>query len=127
MAGSGMCTAGRILHHMRNNLWRPETSVVIAGYQGEGTLGRMLVEGAKEVRIFGEKIAVKARVHTLGGFSAHAGQTDLVKWFSAVAAARPQFVLTHAETGPRKALAEKLKVEFGAEARLPMLGDTVQA
>ena len=62
MAGAGMCNAGRILHHLRNNLWRPETSVIIAGFQGEGSLGRMLVEGAKEVRIFGEKIAVKARI-----------------------------------------------------------------
>ena len=81
MAGSGMCTAGRILHHLRHGLWQPETSVVIVGYQGEGSLGRQLVDGAKEVKIFGETIAVKAQIHTLNGFSAHAGQTELLKWF----------------------------------------------
>jgi len=82
IAGSGMCNAGRILHHFRHNLWRPETSVVIVGYQGDGTLGRRLVEGAKTVSIFGEKIAVKARIHMLGGLSAHAGQTDLLRWLT---------------------------------------------
>ena len=125
MAGAGMCNAGRILHHLRNNLWRPETSVIIAGFQGEGSLGRMLVEGAKEVRIFGEKIAVKARIHTLGGFSAHAGQTDLLKWFSVMSASRPQVVLTHGETKPRQALAGKLREQFKTAARLPEFGETV--
>jgi metallo-beta-lactamase family protein len=77
MAGAGMCTAGRILHHLRHNLWSPQTHVLIVGYQARGSLGRMLVDGAKKVTIFGETIAVKAQIHTLGGFSAHAGQTDL--------------------------------------------------
>ena len=84
LAGAGMCSAGRILHHLKQNLWKPSTSVIIVGYQGRGTLGRLLVEGAEEVSIFGEKIVVKAGVHTLGGFSAHAGQTDLLTWFSSV-------------------------------------------
>jgi len=125
MAGAGMCNAGRILHHLRNNLWRPETSVIIAGFQSEGSLGRMLVEGAKEVRIFGETIAVKAKVHTLGGFSAHAGQTDLLKWFSVMSASRPQVVLTHGETKARTALAEKLRADFKTVAKLPRFGETV--
>lgn len=125
MAGAGMCNAGRILHHLRNNLWRPETSVIIAGFQSEGSLGRMLVEGAKEVRIFGEKIAIKARVHTLGGFSAHAGQTDLLKWFSALSGPRPRVVLTHGESKARVALAEKLRTGFATTAQLPALGDSV--
>ena len=120
-----MCTAGRILHHLRNNLWRPETSVIIAGFQSEDSLGRMLVEGAREVRIFGEKIAVKARIHTLGGFSAHAGQTDLLKWFSALAGSRPRVVLTHGEDKAREALAAKLKADFDLPADLPQLGQTV--
>ncbi|HAV61179.1 MAG TPA: MBL fold hydrolase, partial [Verrucomicrobiales bacterium] len=80
IAGSGMCHAGRILHHLRNHLWQPETTVIIVGYQAHGTLGRRLVEGEKVVKIFGEEVAVKASVHSLGGFSAHAGQTDLLKW-----------------------------------------------
>jgi metallo-beta-lactamase family protein len=125
LAGAGMCNAGRILHHLRNHLWRPETSVIIAGFQSEGSLGRMLVEGAEEVRIFGETIAVKARVHTLGGFSAHAGQTDLLKWFSALAGARPKVVLTHGEAKARTALAGRLLEQFHTTALLPVLGETV--
>ena len=125
MAGAGMCTAGRVLHHLRNHLWRPDTAVVIAGFQSEGSLGRMLVEGAKEVRIFGERIAVKGRVHTLSGFSAHAGQTDLLKWYSALANSRPQVVLTHGEGVARETLAHKLRADFRVNSTLPGLGDTV--
>ena len=105
MAGAGMCNAGRILHHLKANLWKPETHVVIVGYQGDGSLGRQLVDGKKLVSIFGEKIAVKAQVNTLGGFSAHAGQTELLGWFSAIAPARPRVVLTHGENEPREMLA----------------------
>ena len=126
MAGSGMCTAGRILHHLRHNLWNPESHVIIAGYQGSGTLGRMLVDGAKEVSIFGEKIAVKAQIHTLGGFSAHAGQTDLAAWFAPLAAARPRVVLTHGEDGPRAALAKRITETHGLTPRLPALGESVE-
>src|SRR5512137_2812104 len=85
MAGAGMCNAGRIVHHLKQNLWKPDTHVLIVGYQSRESLGRRLVEGQKLVSIHGEKVAVKAQVHTLGGFSAHAGQTDLLKWFSVVA------------------------------------------
>ena len=78
MPGAGMCNAGRILHHLKQNLWKPDTHVMIVGYQSHESLGRRLVEGQKLVSIHGEKVAVKAQVHTLGGFSAHAGQTDLL-------------------------------------------------
>src|SRR5499425_1505559 len=90
MAGAGMCNAGRIVHHLKANLWKPSTHVLIVGYQGHGSLGRKLVDGEKVVSIFGEKVAVKAKVHTLGGFSAHAGQTDLLHWFSFIAGSRPR-------------------------------------
>jgi metallo-beta-lactamase family protein len=83
MAGSGMCNGGRILHHLKQNLWREGTSVLIVGYQSEGSLGRRLVDREPVVSIFGEKIAVKASIHTLNGFSAHAGQTELLKWVGA--------------------------------------------
>ena len=125
LAGAGMCNAGRILHHLRHNLWKPETSVVIVGYQGEGTLGRRLIEGAKEVSIFGEKIAVKASIHSLGGLSAHAGQTDLLHWFNAIAPSRPKLVLSHGEDKGRKPLAEIIRQKYGITAILPEFGEKV--
>jgi metallo-beta-lactamase family protein len=119
MAGAGMCTGGRILHHFKQNLWRPESHVVIVGYQARESLGRRLIEGVKKVRLFGEEIAVRASVHTLGGFSAHAGQTDLLSWFEPLAAARPMVVIAHGENKPRQKLASILKAEHGIKSILP--------
>ncbi|HUJ42737.1 MAG TPA: MBL fold metallo-hydrolase [Opitutaceae bacterium] len=127
MAGAGMCNAGRILHHLRHNLWDPAAHVIIAGYQGNGTLGRLLVDGAKQVTIFGEPIAVRAQIHTLGGFSAHAGQTDLAAWFAPLAASRPRILLTHGEDGPRTALAQRIAGSHGLSPLLPALGEVVEA
>jgi metallo-beta-lactamase family protein len=126
MAGAGMCNAGRILHHLKNNLWKPEAHVLIVGYQADGTLGRMLVEGAKSVKIFGEKIAVRAQVHTLGGFSAHAGQSDLLAWFETIAPAKPRVVLTHGEDAPRRSLAKLIQTQHGLRATLPAIGETIE-
>jgi metallo-beta-lactamase family protein len=126
MAGAGMCNAGRILHHLRQNLWKPDTHVLIVGYQGHGSLGRRLVEGEEVVSIHGEKIAVKAQVHTLGGFSAHAGQTDLLAWFSAIAPSKPRVILTHGEDGPREALARKIQQRFKLNAIRPAMGDPIE-
>ena len=126
MAGAGMCNAGRILHHLKANLWKPETHVLIVGYQSRESLGRRLVDGEKLVSIHGEKIAVKAQVHTLGGFSAHAGQTDLLAWFSAIAPARPRVVLTHGEDGPREALAKKIQQRFRLPSHLPRMGEVIE-
>ncbi|MCX6281663.1 MAG: MBL fold metallo-hydrolase [Bacteroidetes bacterium] len=125
LAGAGMCNAGRILHHLKYNLWKPETHVIIVGYQGSGTLGRMLVEGAEKVRIFGDEISVKAKIHTLGGFSAHAGQKDLLDWFSHLAPVRPKLVLIHGENGPRTALGAKIKELYGTEAAYPALNQDI--
>ena len=74
-----MCTAGRILYHLQNNLYKSESSVVFVGFQAEGTLGRRIIDGAKQVKIYGEDIAVNAQIHTLGGFSAHADKNGLTK------------------------------------------------
>jgi len=80
MAGSGMCTGGRVRHHLRHNLWRREASIIFVGYAGRGTLARRIIDGAKEVRLFGEEIPVHATIHTIGGFSAHADQNELLAW-----------------------------------------------
>jgi metallo-beta-lactamase family protein len=125
MAGAGMCNAGRILHHLKQNLWKPDTHVMIVGYQSHESLGRRLVEGQKLVSIHGEKVAVKAQVHTLGGFSAHAGQTDLLTWFSAIAPSKPRVVLTHGEDGPRESLAKLIWQKYGLRATMPQMKETV--
>jgi len=127
MAGAGMCNGGRVLHHLKQNLWKPETQVLIVGYQGRGSLGRQLVEGVKEVRIHGERVAVKARVHTLSGFSAHAGQTDLLAWFGVIAPSKPRVVLTHGEDGPRQELARQIQRRYKLKCEMPKMGDVIEA
>jgi metallo-beta-lactamase family protein len=125
MAGAGMCNAGRILHHLKQNLWKPDTHVLIVGYQSRESLGRRLVEGEKLVSIHGEKVAVEAQVHTLGGFSAHAGQTDLLTWFSAIALSKPRVILTHGEDGPREELAKKIQQRFKLKSTLPQMNEVI--
>jgi metallo-beta-lactamase family protein len=126
LAGSGMCTAGRILHHLKQNLWRDGASVIFVGFQGQGTLGRQLVDGARYVKLFGERVAVRARIHTLGGFSAHAGQAELLDWFGQMAPSRPRVIVTHGEEAARNALAAKLRERFGLASEIPSVGDELQ-
>ena len=126
MAGAGMCNGGRILHHLKANLWKPNTHVLIVGYQAPGSLGRRLVDGAKEVKIFGETIAVKAAIHTLGGFSAHAGQSDLMRWFDVMAPSKPRVVLTHGEDDQRAALAKLIQQRHRLTSKLPKMGEVIE-
>jgi len=126
LAGAGMCNGGRILHHLRHGLLRDNTHVLIVGYQARGSVGRRLVDGAKSVSIFGEKISVRAKVNTLGGFSAHADQSDLLKWFTPLAASRPQIILTHGEDVPRKKLSAAIQERFGLRSQLPSQGNIVE-
>lgn len=125
LAGAGMCTGGRILHHLKHGLWREDTSVLFVGFQAAGSLGRRLVDGAETVRILGEEIRVRAARHTLNGFSAHAGQGELLEWLAPLAEGRPQIVLTHGEEEARLRLAKKIKKQFGLAAILPALGDRI--
>ncbi|GGA78143.1 MBL fold metallo-hydrolase [Arenimonas soli] len=121
IAGSGMCNGGRVRHHLRQNLGRKQSHVMFVGYQARGTLGRRLVDGAETVRIFGEDIRVNAVRHTVGGLSAHAGQSGLMDWYGAIEG-RPPVVLVHGEDDAREALAKALDKKLGAEASLSRVG-----
>ncbi|MEK9722194.1 MAG: MBL fold metallo-hydrolase [Rhodospirillaceae bacterium] len=122
VAGSGMCEGGRIRHHLKHNLWRKSCHVMIVGFQAGGTLGRRLVDGASRVSLWGEAVKVGAKVHTIGGLSAHADQNDLVNWVGA-ATGNPRTVIVHGEPDSQAALAAALEARglFGAEAA--SLGD----
>jgi len=123
IAGSGMCTGGRIVHHLKHNLARPECDVVFSGFQAQGTLGRAIVERREYVRIHGSPVKVAARVHTLGGFSAHGDQHDLLRWYGAIPG-RPPVWLVHGERSAAEALRDVLRRE-GARAEVAAPGVTL--
>ncbi len=118
IAGSGMCTAGRIKHHLKHNLWRKGASIVIVGFQAKGTTGRKMVDGAKKVRIFREDVAVRAKIFTIGGFSAHADRDDLLEWVSHFESA-PRVFVTHGEPEASSALAKEIQERFNLIAHIP--------
>ncbi|HEY3520745.1 MAG TPA: MBL fold metallo-hydrolase, partial [Rhodanobacteraceae bacterium] len=125
IAGSGMCEGGRIRHHLRHNLANPAAHVVFVGYQAQGTLGRRIVDGAKHVHLFGDDIPVRARIHTVGGLSAHADRDGLSDWYGAIAE-RPPVWLVHGEDDGRAGLATYLKQKWGCAVNLPKPGDNAK-
>jgi metallo-beta-lactamase family protein len=124
IAGSGMCNGGRIVHHLKYNLGREETQVLITGYQAQGTLGRRLVEREETVQIHGQNIPVRAAIHTLGGLSAHGDQDDLARWYEGMAN-RPPVYLVHGEVEAQEAFRSYLGKRNGAAVHLPKPGDTL--
>lgn len=124
IAGSGMCSGGRIHHHLKNNIWRPECHLVIVGYQAHGTLGRRLVDGVDEIRLWGENYAVRATVHTIGGLSAHADQADLLDWYGAFENTPPLY-LVHGEERAQQALEKKVKAKFDAAVSIATYKQTI--
>lgn len=126
MAGAGMCTGGRIIHHLRHNLPIEGTVVLIVGYQSANSLGRRLVDGEKEVRIFGERIPVHASVHTMGGFSAHADQKGLLDWYGTMAPSKPRTIITHGEDRARDVFSELIRTKHGMRTECPNLGDVIE-
>ena len=123
LAGSGMCSGGRILHHLKHNLYKPNTHVFFVGYQAYGTLGRRLVDGAKTVRIAGEEITVNAQFHTLNGFSAHGDRDDLLAWAGHFPK-KTRFIIVHGEPKSAESLALGLK-DMGYATRIPAIGDEI--
>ncbi len=126
IAASGMCTAGRIKYHLRENLPRPESAVLITGFQAQGTLGRRLVDGADLVRIFGQDVPVRANIHTLNGFSAHADQAALLDWLGGFKKPPSRTFVVHGEASSSAALAEKITSQLGWKTHIPSLGEITQ-
>ena len=120
IAGSGMCTGGRIVHHLKHGIWNPKNHVIFVGYQGYGTLGRRIVDGETNLRIAGEEVTVKAKIHTIGGFSAHGDRDDLLAWASNFQTS-PLFFVTHGEPSASQALAATLQ-EKGMRSLIPVKG-----
>ncbi|CAG1066557.1 Ribonuclease [uncultured bacterium] len=125
IAGSGMCEGGRIKHHLKHNLWRAECSVIFVGYQAAGTLGRKIVDGAKIVKVLGEDILVRASIHTVNGFSAHAGQEGLLEWVSSLEGT-PTIFIVHGEDEAAESFGKLLSGKYGYITHRPVDGETVE-
>jgi metallo-beta-lactamase family protein len=123
IAGSGMCTGGRIRHHFKQRIWDRRNMVIFVGFQARGTLGRALVDGAKRITLFGDEYIVSAGIETLGGFSAHAGQTELVDWISHFRTG-PRVALVHGEPQALDGLADRLWREKKIRAEVPQKGES---
>ncbi len=123
LSASGMCEAGRIRHHLKHNLWRPESTVLFVGYQAKGTVGRALVEGAKKVKLFGEEIAVSAEIRVLGAVSGHADNEGLMKWIKSFDPKPRQVFVTHGEEAVAQIFAGRLRDELGLAADVPYNGE----
>jgi len=123
IAGSGMCTGGRIIHHLRHNLWHKDSGILFVGYQAVGTRGRQIVDGAEHIRIWGEEIAVKAAVWTTNGFSSHADQPILLDWIKQAAPAR--LFLVHGEDDTLAAFASRIQTDLAIDSHIAKLGEAV--
>ena len=120
ISANGMCTAGRIKHHLKHNLWRPGASIIIVGFQAQGTTGRRIVDGAKTVKIFRENVAVRAKVYTIGGFSAHADRDDLLGWVSNFTEkSSPRVFVVHGEPTASDSLALAIREKFNLDVSVP--------
>jgi metallo-beta-lactamase family protein len=122
IAGSGMCEGGRIRHHFKHNLWRPECSIIFIGFQARGTLGRYIIDGAKSARVLGEEIVIRARVYTIGGFSAHADQGQLIEWLSTFSQ-DPQVFIVHGEEEASLEFEAVVRAKLGLKTYVPHKGD----
>jgi metallo-beta-lactamase family protein len=122
IAGNGMCEGGRIQHHLKHNLWRPECSVVFVGFQAEGTLGREIIDGAKKVLLLREPIAVRAGIYTINGFSAHADQKELLEWLGGFGN-KPEIFIVHGEESVSLEFSEIVREKYGFTTHVPVQGE----
>jgi len=119
IAGSGMCTGGRIKHHLKNNIGRPESTILFVGYQAHGTLGRIILDKPETVRIFGEEHPVRARIERIGGFSAHADRNELYRWLSSLKEPPRKVFMTHGEESAAIALQQFIAEKTGWDCVVP--------
>jgi metallo-beta-lactamase family protein len=125
IAGSGMCDGGRIQHHFKHNIWRPECSIIFTGFQVAGTLGRRIVDGAKHAYILGEDMAIRSRVYTIGGFSAHADQGELIEWLSTFMN-KPKVFIVHGEESVSLEFEKIVQSKLGLSTYVPHLGEELE-
>ncbi|SET26857.1 metallo-beta-lactamase family protein [Natronincola peptidivorans] len=126
ISASGMCTAGRIRHHLKHNLWKAKNSVVFVGYQAQGTLGRILKDGVKKVKLLGEEIAVLAEIHSIEGFSGHGDQKDLLSWIAGFRKKPRRIFLVHGEEDASTTLSQLITSKYGIPTIVPNMGYTFQ-
>ena len=126
ISASGMLQGGRILHHLQQRLSKPENTVLFVGYQAEGTRGRALLEGKKEVKIHGQKISVNAKIENISGFSGHADYNEIIAWLMGFNRPPKKVFIVHGEPDASKALAEKIKSKFGWDTVIPEFKQTFE-
>jgi metallo-beta-lactamase family protein len=125
IAGSGMCTGGRIKHHLKNNITHPKNTILFVGYQAVGTLGRIILDGKEEIRIHGKSWKVKAQIERIEGFSAHADRNELIRWIDTVTGSPKKVFVVHGETNAAHALAEKISAEKGWPVHVPAYDEEI--
>ena len=127
LSASGMADAGRILHHLKHNLWRPESTVLFVGYQAEGSMGRRLIDGIKRVRVLGEEVIVRAKIMSLNGFSAHGDVNQMMDWMESMQDPKPaQVFIVHGESPAQEVMKERIEERLGLSSYIPFRGDAVR-
>jgi len=124
ISASGMCDAGRVVHHLKHNIWRKDCHILFVGFQAEGTLGRRLIDGAKRVSILGDSVQVNANLHTIGGLSAHADRDEMLAWLKFYENSKPKVFIVHGDPPASKAFGESIQAELDLQCFIPQWHET---